>query len=1343
MSLNTTPKKLRRKPPPLMVSEVVDTDSNTYSAPLSAVSNNFSINTIGTGPSTYYDQQTPFRSPGINDYKYTQNIGRSPRTLKGPQALFDPSINEEEIVSMGTPKPMGPKELPEYYDDSMTHQFDDDDTPPYPISDPVEELISQTNSLSPFETRSRNNDILNQSLTTPTKIPSLYNHTSLSPELLSGRPPLINRSNSPSPTRNHTFNGRNVPTNSFPRSQTLSIPRNPSPERPGRGASSRSPSPKKVYGRSPSLMYDFEMPETYEDNDYEVDNTYYGEEHVSYEMYDDEDYYDDGNESPTSKLFDFSMLPDLPSSSATGTSPTKRMTLHSAISFIKGPNYVEEVNRNATIRKNDALPPVPLDLPKLPFASSSLVSSHFSMCENVWSLSKIFQWCLKLRTWLHDLFILKKEFKKALIKLLVYHKRDVPLETLGPNVDQIIATFLKIGAITFNYGTSPDEDGVKPLPVPEENKTGASRSNPGVELHDDVEVTGVLVDLTSCYCYEKDHQSDKLTINGVKLHCASSRCYINRVLDYEIKFRQTDISEIVLGEDWASHWKLTADDLKRFDKNMAKRQSLLFDLLRYEQTFIQRAKVFVEIVGPEFIKTVKILIGSSDVISVNKFDDDILEPGRELLKIHQKSLFEPLLKILISNGKFIKDVVDIGNIYYNWSQVVKPSLLRYIGTMPMIEELMKIQSIKRWVDTNVRDLPKVKELKVNGSLLFISTFNSRYQQLPLQLNDIKSSFEDNDSETLALIKAIEGIKKTATKVNEMKHHADNIHSLRRIQKQLVWGKNIPQININFKSENRHIFHRGDVNRKSDLKISSSANHIVLLDNYLLITERVKSSKNHLVSYRIIELPIPIEFLLVEVKERETPTIELNNLTRNLTSSSPTNSPKHESNEDPSVYPFKIRYAGRGKNNSFTFFSRSERDRDIWIESLTKARSNLCLRLSKNEPYGVRLISNTCFAYEEANRINKLPIISPHDLVEPMIKESLNVLNNLGYSGVDIYNFNNASNHVAYSTVLSSASFFFNNTKFTFIGTATGVYCTDMNNEWKRIILVNDTTKISVLPTMNLALMLNGGNLKYFPLDVLIKYYYGKKDLISSVSITNEAISFFEIGIHREIHMLFFAKKKGNSGSTNFKVYIPETDNDGIFSCFKLVKKFYVQAECFGISIFNSSFAVHTSKGIEILELDKLLPRSIPELPFTDKKIDGYTRRSDDNSNDIENIRRLIYSSGSKPLGMFKLNNNSEFILVYNECAIFINKHGKLSRFKILKFDYKAKYINFMNNHLFVVCDEVIEIWSISDFVKGTNRLIQVIIGKDIKMLNDNLTLSMANPLIPGLQLIVSLYNKSV
>ena len=74
------------------------------------------------------------------------------------------------------------------------------------------------------------------------------------------------------------------------------------------------------------------------------------------------------------------------------------------------------------------------------------------------------------------------------------------------------------------------------------------------------------------------------------------------------------------------------------------------------------------------------------------------------------------------------------------------------------------------------------------------------------------------------------------------------------------------------------------------------------------------------------------------------------------------------------------------------------------------------------------------------------------------------------------------------------------------------------------------------------------------------------------------------------------------------------------------------------------------------------------------------------------------------------------------------------------FDFKAHSVHFVDNHLFLVREDIIEVLSISDFAKGANDLVQVITGKGLLLVSDDKDVSfvMANPLVSGLQLLFNL-----
>ncbi|KAI5969500.1 TUS1 [Candida margitis] len=1067
---------------------------------------------------------------------------------------------------------------------------------------------------------------------------------------------------------------------------------------PESNSQSRSPSPKRSIhsnyfdSSKPVLMVNDHAEEN------EAQDSLYSKHHpVSpYRVVSDNPFYDEQEfynfESPATDYFDYSFLPELPPSrdiSSTSSPPPPPLPT--------GPPP-------PLPKKLQELPPLPLDLPQLPFSSSALQAQHFETCSSVWSLSNLFQWCCKLQIWLSDSTISKSELIKAITRLIAFHRSDVSLDVVIHNAQTAFNSFLQAQAIKVMELHRPNANGDRSVVI----------------FDDSAYVNGVLPELSQCFTTITHTKDEGMT-------CYSTICPFSRMMNLERKMRSMNIKDIVLATDWAAHWRLTVDDLRDLDTNMIKRQSLIFDLLRYEQTFIQRARCFVDVVGPSFVKAAKGFLGSNSS-KIKVFEDEVIKTGASIVDIHQSQLFEPLLKVLISEGKFIKNVIEIVNIYTDWAKQVRPYLVTYMNNMPMIEELLSIPSLKTYVDQRIGQLPRVKELRVNVPILFISTFNSRYQQIPLQLLDIQKRFDRHEPEYFLLQQASDEIKKLGSKINDSKKLADNVHALEQLKTQLYWKSSLRQRNLNLGSVNRKLICRGDLSRRGDLKITSQINHVIILDNVILITERLKTPKPNGNQYKICEDPIPIDFLIFEDRVMSTSTIKL--------SSSPITKTEEE---DTTKYGVKLRYAGRPRH-SYLFICKTEREKDDWIDYLTTARANMNKRLSNTKLYRGKPISTTCFAYELNNRITKLPVVVPNDTIYSLYKESVEKAQTLGIS--DIYSPQILRSRIVHSSIQCCVTFELMDLKFTFVGLHSGLYCCASRSRWKKL-LHGDFTKVHVDTSIGLVVILSDKTLRYYFLRQLLDVYTGTRSEIAGITLSKEPVLFFSMKTHKNVPMLFVAKKKLNI--TSFKVLIPETDNNGVFCRFKDDRKFYIEAECFGISIFNSSFALHTDKGFEVMELDKLMPRSVPDLPRAEterKKLDQFSRKTT-SSTMLETIKKLVVSPASIPMGMFKLNNGTEFLLVYSEFAIFIDKHGKLSREKTaLLFDFKAQSIHFVDNHLFLVRDDIVEVLSISDFSKGSNDLVQLITGKGIKLVSSveerNVTLAMANPRVCGLQLLFDL-----
>ncbi|KAI5961558.1 TUS1 [Candida theae] len=1311
----------RRKPPPSESDPSGIYGSGSSSAPISS-----------QGQYTSSSRLTHSTISGIDPSVFTPVEDQHNTT----EISFD-----ESFTSYDSPKPKGPKEIWEY-DDSTTPTKSIYSPPPRPThaSIQISRILPQRSYQQMSRSRSNPNvskrtSFDSDTVDNPDKIPpyptrqiedfldddfdSSFAFDVDSPSQMRTRAIIEETVNTTSPK---LYGVPNLSTrdsqSTFPTHQRQSIDSSfidseeSSPTHtPSRRLSvyshtqSRSPSPKRInqsdYFERPVLMLNDHV-----DTVEERQDSLYSQHHPAspYRVVSDNPFYDDEEiykyESPVTDYFDYSFLPELPpsrdiSSTTSSTAPFPPLPTPPPPPLSTGPPP-------PLPKKLQELPPLPLDLPQLPFSSSALQVQHFEVCSKIWSLSNLFQWCCKLQVWLSDSTISKPELLKAITRLIAFHRSDLSLDVVMHNSQTAFNSLLQTQAIE----------------VMELHRPNGNEDRSVVLFNDKVYVNGILPELSHCYTTISHTREEEMT-------CYSTICPFSRMMNLERKMRSMNIKDIVLATDWAAHWRLTVDDLRDLDTNMIKRQSLIFDLLRYEQTFIQRARCFVDVVAPSFVKAAKGFFGSNSP-KIKVFEEEVIKTGASIVKIHQKQLFEPLLKVLIAEGKFIKNVIEIVNIYTDWAKEVRPYLVTYMNNMPMIEELLGTPSLKTYVDERIGQLPQVKELKVNVPILFMSTFNSRYQQIPLQLLDIQKRFDEHEPEYFLLKQASDEIKKLGSKINDSKKLADNVHALEQLKSQLYWKSNLRQRNLNLGSINRKLICRGDLTRRSDLKITSQVMHVILLDNIILITERLKTPKPNGAQYKICEDPIPIDFLSFEDRVIPPSTIKL--------SSSPITKTPHQEDED-SKYGVKLRYAGRPRH-TYLFLCKTEREKNDWIDYLTTARVNMNKRLFNTKIYRAQALSSSCFAYEYNNRITKLPVVVSNDTIHDLCLDAVAKTQKLGLS--DIYSTQAPRNRVVQSSVQCCAKFEYMDLKFTFVGLHSGMYCCESKSRWKKVLSGGDFSKIHVDTNIGLVVTLSDKALRYYFLRQVLDVYTGTRKEIVGTSLSKDPVLFFSMKMHKNIPMLFFAKKKLNV--TSFKVLIPETDNNGVFSRFKDDRKFYIEAECFGISIFNSSFALHTDKGFEIMELDKLMPRSVPDLPFEieHKKLDHYSRKQPGTT--LETIKKLVTSSNSIPMGMFKLNNNTEFLLVYSEFAIFINKSGSLSRETALIFDFKAQSVDFVDNHLLLVREDILEVLSISDFVKGSNDLVQVVTGKGIHLISEgrDVSLVMANPLVPGLQLLFDL-----
>lgn len=198
------------------------------------------------------------------------------------------------------------------------------------------------------------------------------------------------------------------------------------------------------------------------------------------------------------------------------------------------------------------------------------------------------------------------------------------------------------------------------------------------------------------------------------------------------------------------------------------------------------------------------------------------------------------------------------------------------------------------------------------------------------------------------------------------------------------------------------------------------------------------------------------------------------------------------------------------------------------------------------------------------------------------------------------------------------------------------------------------------------------------------------------------VGFFCIGKMKDRTLVFY-KKRENVNSV-FKVLEPVYQKSsekkrgmfkrGTTEFFREYDEFYIPAECVGINLFQSSLAVSTAKGFEVLTLDKKQPLSVPDL----------------HAEHVQKIAQHI--KDQRALRMLRLSEQ-EFLLCYTNCAVYINKHGDVSRSVIMNFVGTATNAALYGPYLVLFDNDFVEI---RNALNG--RLKQIIAGREVKCLDD-------------------------
>lgn len=317
------------------------------------------------------------------------------------------------------------------------------------------------------------------------------------------------------------------------------------------------------------------------------------------------------------------------------------------------------------------------------------------------------------------------------------------------------------------------------------------------------------------------------------------------------------------------------------------------------------------------------------------------------------------------------------------------------------------------------------------------------------------------------------------------------------------------------------------------------------------------------------------------------------------------------------------------------------------------------------------------------------------------------------------------------------------------------------------VQINKVTQMTVLEEFSICLILADKSLISYPLDLVAPVSTYPAPMHENPRHAPQRlakdVSFFATARMKERTLLFYKRKEGMHNT--FKVLEPVFQKAsekksrffgvrkgaaavGATETFRDFDEFYLPVECFSLNLFQSYVAVSTAKGIELLTLDRKQPMSVP----CDLAMPA-----------IANIAARLRDQ--RPLGMFRLNDQ-EFLLAYEDCAVYTDKHGEVSRTLIMEYSgrqKKARAATMFGQYLLLFNEDYVEVRNAEN-----GRLRQIIAGIDVRCLdfgfrgptggdnasataqltgpllaqgqnaNDTVKICMAHPELSGMQIVLEL-----
>ncbi|RKF62063.1 Rho1 guanine nucleotide exchange factor 3 [Erysiphe neolycopersici] len=953
-----------------------------------------------------------------------------------------------------------------------------------------------------------------------------------------------------------------------------------------------------------------------------------------------------------------------------------------------------------------------IDLPSLPvgrhkkFSASQLSIKDFQGCKEPWALSCIASWIRQVaggESGEGEADLRIKAIEEGIVALFTHTvptMNTADAETLSQRVSK---SMLDSGLLI------QEEEWVK---------------------FGNGEISGVFWQLTGCGCY-----SPYVHKNEVHGRCYSYHC--TRTLK-KINLHTKVLEPSRVSEDWMTFHKLTLEQLEGVKKKEIQRQNNLHEILMSEDLYMDHINVLRVLYRDELSSWEPPIIAKE---KLSKFISAVFGKVQAIKAVNESYLLAQLKYRQKEQGPWITGFSDI---FREWIRKAKSIYIEYAAGFPHACYLVRREAERNLLFRQFLD--QARDNKLSGRLdwnTYLKAPITRLQRYSLLLGTVLSNMTQESEEKSNLALAIEEIKAVTLECDTRVDENTKKVEMLELRSKLILRPGMNDVELNLDHLGRKLIFQGDLLRVGANRFTWLETHAILLDNYLVLAKTISKGDSiygrKKEGYDVSKHPIPMQLLVLE-STTDDPVIKssvkgitavaktgpinainlgqgrsswditekivasdhtvLNQSTTQL-SSLPRSLSVSES-DARLMYPFRVKHLGKAE--VYTLYAPSAQNRMEWCDKIFEAKIQFTASLHEQnaEPFKLRVMADCAFTLDT---LSVLPQKNSVTVTGTPLDRAIREMENK-------YGVGPRPGPVCRTPVNCATSFNFYGKTVVAVGSDNGVFVSIESDPrgWTRSIMVSRVTQIAVLEEFSICLIIADKALIAYSLDMLMPTTGFPAPPQESVrrapmklSGTRD-VTFFATSRMKNRTLIFYKKREGLHST--FKVLEPIYHKSsekksrllgrlrgGTTEFFRAYDEFYIPTECYSINIFHSYIAISTLKGVELMTLDKKVPMSIPDTK--DPAIASISARL----------------SGLKPLGMFRLST-VEFLLCYEECGVYIDKHGDVSRSVIMEFVGKAKTAAMYGDYLVLFDTDFIEVRNADN-----GRLRQVIAGKDIKCLD--------------------------